>query len=227
MQEKLDCVEIETGPDPIASIVWLHGLGADGHDFEPLVPYLGIPEDLPTRFVFPHAPSRPVTINHGMVMPAWYDILELSIERRVDEDGIAESAEQIRTLLDVERERGIDPEHTILAGFSQGGAMAAHVGLRHQDPLAGILILSAYLPFPDRLGAEAAIANRATPILQCHGEWDPVVPVSLGEATANTLRERGYGIEWRTYPAAHSVHPEEVSHIGAWIRRVLRADDAR
>ncbi len=221
MRARLPCVEIETGPDPTASVIWLHGLGADGHDFVPIVPFLGIPDELPIRFVFPHAPSQPVTINQGMVMPAWYDILEIAIDRRFDEEGIRASAELVRTLLAGERERGIGSERTILAGFSQGGAMAAFVGLRHENPLAGILILSAYLPLPELLAEEASIANRATPILCCHGEWDPVVPVALGEKTTQLLAERGYGVEWKTYPAQHSVHPEEIAHVGAWIARVL------
>ncbi len=221
MADRLPCVEVETGPNPLSSVIWLHGLGADGHDFEPLVPYLGISADNPTRFVFPHAPSRPVTINGGAVMPAWYDILEVEIERKIDEAGILESAAQIETLLAHERERGIPSERIILAGFSQGGAMAAYVGLRHEKPLAGIMILSAYLPFPERLADEAAIANRATPVLICHGDWDPVVPVALGEATATQLRERGYGVEWKTYPAPHTVHPEEVTLIGRWIAQVF------
>lgn len=226
MPRHLPPVEVETGPDPTSSIIWLHGLGADGHDFEPLVPYLSIPDDLAVRFVFPHAPERPVTINGGMRMRAWYDIAEPSIDRSVDEDGIRASAELVSRYLEREAERGIPSERTILAGFSQGGAMAAFVGLRHARPLAGILVLSAYLPLPETLAAEASIENRATPILQCHGEWDPIVPVSLGARTAKTLADRGYGIEWRTYPAPHSVHPEEVAHIGAWIARVLRDAEA-
>jgi phospholipase/carboxylesterase len=222
MAERLPCVVVETGDEPTSCVVWLHGLGADGHDFEPLVPYLGLPDDLPTRFVFPHAPIRPVTINGGMEMRAWYDILDLSIDRDLDEEGILDSAARVRELLAAERERGIPSERTVLAGFSQGGAIAAFVGLRHDEPLAGVLVLSAYLPLEDRLSAEASIENRATPILICHGEWDPVVPIALGGRTARLLSERGYGVEWRTYPVPHSVHPEEVAHIGKWLVRVLR-----
>ncbi len=218
---RLPCVEVETGPNPQTAVIWLHGLGADGHDFEPVVPMFNLPDNLPIRFVFPHAPQRPVTINQGMVMPAWYDILEMAIERRIDEKGILESAAMIETLLAHEAERGIPPERTILAGFSQGGAMAGYVGVRHEKPLAGILMLSAYLPFPERLLEEAAIANRATPILICHGDWDPVVPVGLGQATCQVLRERGYGVDWKTYPIQHSVHPDEVELIGNWIVKVV------
>ncbi|MHC4935284.1 MAG: alpha/beta hydrolase [Planctomycetota bacterium] len=221
MAERLPCVEVETGPDPVASIVWLHGLGADGHDFEPIVPALRIPPELPIRFVFPHAPSMPVTINNGFVMPAWYDILEMSIERRVDEDGVRRSTELVETLLAHERERGIPSERIILGGFSQGGAIAAFAGLRHAHPLAGIMILSAYLPLPEKIAEEASIANRATPILQCHGEWDPVVPVGLGKGTAELLQERGYGLRWHGYAAPHTVHPDEATDIGRWIVEVL------
>ena len=223
MTDRLPCVEVATGPDPVSSVIWLHGLGADGHDFEPLVPYLGIPASHPIRFVFPHAPSRPVTINGGAVMPAWFDILEMQIERKIDEKGIIESTAQIETLLAYERERGIPSERTIIAGFSQGGVIAAYAGVRHEKPLAGIMVLSAFLPFPEKLAEEAALANRATPVLICHGEWDPVVPVALGETTATQLRERGYGVEYKSYPAPHTVHPEEVTHIGQWILQVLDA----
>lgn len=226
MSELLPCVEVETGPNPVVSVIWLHGLGADGHDFEPLVPYLGIPPETPTRFVFPHAPSRPVTINQGMVMPAWYDILEMKIDREVDMEGVLESAAQVEALLAAERARGIPSERTILAGFSQGGAIAGYVGTRHRHPLAGIMMLSTYLLAPEKLVEEASIENRATPILVCHGEWDPVVPMTLGEKSVTALRERGYGVEWKTYPAPHTVHPEEVAHIGRWLRQVVEAAEA-
>ena len=221
MADRLHCLEIETGPDPVASFVWLHGLGASEYDFEPIVPMLRLPAEVPVRFVFPRAPDRPGTINHGMVMPAWYDILEMNIDRKVDETGVRESTAQVETLLAHERERGIPSERILLGGFSQGGAIAAFAGLRHEQPLGGVMILSAYLPLPEKLKEEAALANRATPVLQCHGEWDPVVPISLGEATAQLLRERGYGLTWKSYPCPHSVHPDEATFIGQWIVQVL------
>ncbi|MFQ5653900.1 MAG: alpha/beta hydrolase [Planctomycetota bacterium] len=222
-REPLGAVEIETGAEAAASVIWLHGLGADGHDFEPIVPALELPRELPVRFVFPHAPKIPVTINGGLIMRAWYDITDVEIDRRVDEGGIRRSAALVEDLIAVEKERGFDSRQILLAGFSQGGAVALHVGLRHAEPLAGILALSTYLPLEETLEEEATAANRGIPILHCHGAWDPVVPLHLGERSARLLGERGYALEWKTYPTQHSVHPQEVEEIGAWLRRTLGA----
>ena len=210
----LDHIEVQTGPEPVGSVIWLHGLGADGHDFEPIVPHLGLPADVPLRFVFPHAPIQPVTINGGMRMRAWYDILEMSFERAVDEAGIRDSAGRIEGLIEAERARGVPADRIVLAGFSQGGAMACHVGLRYPQRLAGLLVLSAYLPLESVFEAEAHDANRDVPIFGAHGQWDPVVPYALGAHTAEFLKTRGYTVDWRTYPTEHSVHPAEVRDVG-------------
>lgn len=211
---------LEFGPEEAqASIVWLHGLGADGHDFAPIVPELGLGDAV--RFVFPHAPHRPVTLNGGYVMRAWYDLTAIQADAPEDAAGIAASAEQVEALIARERDRGVAESRIVLAGFSQGGAIALHAGLRRTGRLAGILALSTYLPLRDRLAAEAAPDARATPILMCHGTEDPIVPLSLGETSARVLRETGYEVEWRTYPMPHSVCPEELADIGRWLRRVL------
>ena len=213
----LEQVEIETGRPAEFGVIWLHGLGADGHDFEPIVPVLDL-GDRKVRFLFPHAPVRPVTINAGMRMRAWYDVKGLALSEKQDAEGIHESAKLVTELIERENERGIPTERIILAGFSQGGAIALHSGLRHPDRLAGILALSCYLPLADSLDAEAAPANRETPIFQAHGSMDPMVPVDLGETTHAFLEERGYRASWKTYPMPHAVHPEEMTAVGAWIR---------
>lgn len=217
MSDLLECVVVETGPEPEACVLWLHGLGADGHDFEPIVPHLRMKR--PTRFVFPHADRQPVTINGGMVMRAWYDILELSIRRHVDAAGIARSRAQIEALLGAEKARGIPPGRIVLAGFSQGGAMTLDVGLRHAEQLAGLLVLSAYLPIPEALAAIGP--NRAAPVFMGHGSYDPVVPAMLGQASARALEEAGVAVEWQTYPAQHALHPQEVADVGAWLNARL------
>ncbi len=201
-------------------MIWLHGLGADGHDFEPLVPYLGL-EPLGVRFVFPHAPRRPVTINMGLIMPAWYDIRDPGLVAEHDERGLAESVEAVRALLERETERCIPSSRIVLAGFSQGGAVALHAGLGHAEPLAGLLVLSAYLPAPERLEAGASEANRGTPIFQAHGLLDPLVPLARGEASRDRLRRLGYEVSWKTYPMGHEVCPEEVEDVGRWLRARL------
>ena len=217
----LSCVEIEARAPATAAVIWLHGLGASGHDFEPLVPHLGLPH---ARFIFPHAPAIPVTINGGWVMPAWYDIK--SLDRRADREDPAEvraSAARIAALLAREQARGIPSERIVLAGFSQGGAMALHVGLRYPDPLAGLLVLSAYLLVPAALAAEQAAANRATPILFCHGSHDGIVPVAAGRASAARVREAAPGrdLRWQEYPIDHEVSPPEIAAIAAWLRERL------
>jgi phospholipase/carboxylesterase len=215
----LPCVEIDPPTAPVASVVWMHGLGADGHDFAPVPPQLGL-GDLPVRFVFPHAPRMPVTLNMGFVMPAWYDITGLDT-RGHDEEGIERSAASIRRLVERERDAGIPAEKIVLAGFSQGGAMALHTGLRYPERLAGIMVLSAYLLLPDRLSADAAEANRKTPIFQAHGLYDPMVQLDYGQRSRALLEEYGYDVEWHEYPMPHSVCPEEIRDIGRWLLRVL------
>jgi len=214
---------IEQNPDvpAAASVVWLHGLGANGYDFAPVPPVLGLPPELPVRFVFPHAPSIPVTLNMGYVMPAWYDIKDLG-ERGHDVDGIERSAGQVRRLVEREVERGVAPHRIVLAGFSQGGAIALHVGLRFPERLAGILALSSYLLLADRLKAEASEANRKTPIFQGHGVYDPMVELAYGMRSRTCLEEQGYDVAWHEYPMEHSVCPEELADVGAWLLDVLQ-----
>jgi phospholipase/carboxylesterase len=219
----LPCVEVEPASPARATVLFLHGLGADGHDFEPLVPYLGLPRGHGVRFVFPHAPSRPVTVNQGMIMPAWFDIRGLDLAQAPDAHGIETSSRLIRTLLEREAERGIPPQRTVLAGFSQGGAMALQVGLTHPHRLAGILGLSCYLPMPDRVRGEDAKANRQTPIFLGHGTEDDIVPLARGEAGRAALLALGYSVEWRTYPMAHQVDAQEIVDLGEWIgERLLK-----
>ena len=222
MSTLLDCVVLEPGRPADAAVIWLHGLGASGHDFPPVVAELGLPEDHAIRFVFPHAPRIPVTINGGMVMPAWYDILNMDFDqRRVDEDGVRASAARLEDLVARERERGIPAERIVLAGFSQGGAIALHAGLRHPERLAGVLALSTYLAVDGDVGEERPAANRDVPILQCHGSQDPMVPMAKGQAARDRLRELGYEVEWEDYPMQHQVCMEEIERIGAWLRHVL------
>ncbi|MCZ7563645.1 MAG: alpha/beta hydrolase [Burkholderiales bacterium] len=216
----LDAIEIETGPEAQASVIWLHGLGADGSDFEPIVGELALPAR-PIRFVFPHAPTRPVTINGGMVMRAWYDILGNDVARREDAAGVRASQRGIEALIARERERGTAAGRIVLAGFSQGGAIALQTALRHPERLAGIMALSTYVPIADSLTAEAHAANRATPIFMAHGVHDPIVPVALGRRSRDLLASLGYAVEWREYPMPHAVCAEEIVDIGAWLRSVL------
>ena len=203
--ELLECVEINPKKEPAYVVIWLHGLGADGHDFEAIVPELRLPESLPIRYVFPHAPTRPVTINMGMVMRAWYDILEMDVSRKVDVDTIVESSELLRNLIQRELDAGIPSERILLAGFSQGGAIVLHTALRYEKPLAGLLALSTYLPTVDSLAAERSDANRHIPILMAHGKHDPMIPLINAENTRETLTRRGYTIQWHTYPMEHQV----------------------
>jgi phospholipase/carboxylesterase len=209
------------GAAATCAVIWLHGLGADGHDFEPIVPYLGLPDDLGVRFVFPHAPRRAVSINMGLLMPAWYDIRALDAGGDEDERGIRESAAQIGALVAREVARGVPPERIVLAGFSQGGAMALHVALRHPDRLAGVVALSCYIVGDDTLEREASAANRGLPIFQAHGTDDPIVPLPLGQAARDRLTTLGHEVEWRTYDMAHQVVPEEIEAIGGFLRRRL------
>ena len=218
----LDCVEVETGPEPRRSVIWLHGLGASGHDFEPILPYLGLPEGSAVRFVFPHAPEIPVTLNMGMVMPAWYDITELDLQRRHDEAGIRRSQAQVLALLAREKERGIRTRDLVLAGFSQGGAVALFTALRFEEPLAGCLALSTYLVGEESLLEERSEANREIPIFEAHGSFDPMVPLDRGVHCRDRLLELGYQPVWKQYPMQHEVCLEEIQDIGTWLTRVLQ-----
>ncbi len=218
----LPCVTTETGADPVATILWLHGLGADGNDFAPVVPQLVDPAWPALRFVFPHAPVRPVTINMGTPMRAWYDIRALSLDERADEAGVRESIDQIEALIADEATRGIPSERIILAGFSQGGAMALQVGLRHGERLAGIIGLSCYLPLAQALADERnATVTDATPVLLMHGTRDPVVPAALGEHARRTLTDWGYTVAWQTYPMQHQVCMEQILDIRRWLGAIV------
>ena len=216
--EMLECLEVNTADHPEYSVIWMHGLGADGHDFEPIVPFLGLSPDLAIRFLFPHALMRPITINGGAVMRAWYDIKEISTIKGQDEVGVNHSAAKIRALIDREIERGIPASRIVLAGFSQGGAMALYVGLRYPQKLAGIMALSAYLMFPDRLQSEYSQANSTTPVFVAHGSQDPMVPIALGQAVSSVLEEGQWPVEWHSYPIPHSVSQEEIIDIGRWLQ---------
>ncbi len=217
----LTSIELETAPHPTASVIWLHGLGADGNDFVPIVPELRLPEALAVRFIFPHAPVRAVTINNGMRMRAWYDIAAADLTNRADLGGVRQSQAEIETLIERETARGIRAERVVLAGFSQGGAVALYTGLRHAERLAGIMALSAYLIAPDALAAEATAANRSVPIFMAHGTADPVVRFQWGEASKRLLEAAGYNVEWHDYRMEHSLCFEEVEAIGAWLAKVL------
>ena len=222
MSKYLDAVIVEHNPANKAinrAVIWLHGLGASGHDFEPVVPQLGLDADMAVRFIFPHAPNRPVTINGGMVMPAWYDILEMSLERKVDVNQIEESAQQIEDLMAREVERGVKPEHIVIAGFSQGGAVAYHVALGYRERLAGLMTLSTYLATNDNISYSDA--NKDMPILIEHGTHDPVVPAILGEQAKQLLSEKGYNVAYHTYPMAHQVCMPQIQNIGKWLNKVL------
>ena len=216
-----DAVEIETGRNPQSAVIWLHGLGADGHDFEPIVPELVPRGERALRFVFPHAPLRPVTLNGGFAMRAWYDIIALDRRAAEDESGIRMSQSLINELLRRESARGIPTERIVLAGFSQGGAMALFCGTRYPERLAGIIGLSCYQLLAGRFDAERLPVNQATPIFVAHGVQDPVVAPALGEAAAQQLRAAGYAVEWHAYSMPHAVCPQEVADIAAWLRRVL------
>lgn len=218
----LETVEIETGSKPAGAVIWLHGLGADGHDFEPLVPELRLPEGLPLRFVFPHAPIRPVTINAGMRMRAWYDIVAIDRRARQDEEGIRESAAATVELIEREKERGIPAARIVLAGFSQGGAIVIHTALRYPERLAGLIALSTWMPLGETLAAEGSAANREMPVFMAHGRQDPMVPVALGEQTREALGAAGYPVEWQTYEMPHAVCPAEIADISTWLQERFR-----
>jgi phospholipase/carboxylesterase len=219
--ELLPCVERETGASPDAAVIWLHGLGADGNDFVPIVEEMRLPPSLAIRFVFPHAPVRPVTINAGMPMRAWYDIAAANLAERADMPGVTASQQQVEALIARERARGINARRIVLAGFSQGGAIALYTGLRHADRLAGIVALSTYLVRPSELATEAAPVNRDLPIFMAHGTVDPVVRLEWGDASRRALVAAGYAVEWHTYGMPHSVVWDEIEAISAFLARVL------
>jgi len=219
MTQLLDAIEFETGKAPRTSIIWLHGLGADGNDFAPIVPELDLPRT-PIRFVFPHAPIQAVTINGGMRMRAWYDILDAPI-RREDERGVRASRVFVDALIAREKERGTPAHRLVLAGFSQGGAIALHTGLRRAERLAGIMALSTYVPLGEMLPTEATAANRDVPVFMAHGTYDPIIPLGKAEESRELLTSLGYRVEWHEYGMPHSVCPEELADIGAWLRGVI------
>lgn len=218
----LETIESETGPNPVATIIVLHGLGADGNDFVPIAQELDLSEVGNVRFVFPHAPVIPVTINNGYRMRAWYDILGMDLVKREDEAGLRRSLGQIEELLEGEEQRGMPAHRIVLAGFSQGCAMALMTGLRHKQRLAGIVGMSGYLPLSETSAAERSDANALTPIFMAHGQYDNVVAVQRGQASRDALQALGYQVEWHDYPMAHSVCMEEVADLNAWLTKILR-----
>jgi phospholipase/carboxylesterase len=220
----LDTVEIETAPHPIASIIWMHGLGADGHDFEPIVPELASPQLPAVRFVFPNAPIRPITVNAGYPMRAWFDVIGFGRTDPQDEPGIRASAAAIRALIQRENERGVSTQRIVLAGFSQGGAMAVFTGIRHSERLAGIMGLSCFETLPATMDTERAATNQSTPIFLAHGVFDPLVDIRRGRELRAGLEKRGYTVEWHEYPMPHSVAMEEINAIAGWLPRVLTSE---
>lgn len=218
--QQLKTLEINVA-NPRFSVIWLHGLGADGHDFEPIVAELNFKNKNNTRFVFPHAPSMAVTVNNGMVMPAWFDIVAPRIDSEQDEKGIRFSAAQISQLIETEISRGIESKNILLAGFSQGGAIVLHTGLRFNKPLAGIMALSTYLPLDTFVSTEADAANKKIPIFYAHGNNDPVIPIALAEMSKKFLTKLGYKIDWHSYPMEHSVIPQQIEDISKWLDKTL------
>ncbi|CDH46782.1 MAG: alpha/beta fold hydrolase [Candidatus Competibacteraceae bacterium] len=217
----LTTVEIEPAGTARSSVIWMHGLGADANDFGPIVPEMRLPAELGIRFVFPNAPVRPVTINGGMRMRAWYDVLTMDLPRREDPDGVYDSERALVALVEREKQRGVPAERIVLAGFSQGGAMALHTGLRYPDRLAGILALSCYIPLADRLSAERRPANQHTPLFVAHGDYDAVIPMRYGQMSVQRLESLGYPSEWHDYGMGHEVCLEEIRDIAGWLARVL------
>ena len=216
----LETIEVETGPRPAAAVIWLHGLGADGHDFEPIVPELGLPDAKPVRFIFPNAPQRPVTINMGMRMRAWYDILQLGGGPE-DEAGIRESQASLEKLISIQKQKGIPARKIVLAGFSQGGAIVLQAGLRHAERLAGVMALSTYLPLAKALPGERAAINNDLPVFMAHGSLDPMIPMHRAQLSRDALLGLGYPVQWREYPMAHAVCPQEIGDIAAFLLRIL------
>jgi len=218
---RLPVLELTTHPSPNASVIWLHGLGADGHDFVPIVKELHLPQSMAVRFIFPHAPMQPVSINNGMVMRAWYDIATENLERKPDNQGVLQSTQAINELIADEVARGIAANRIILAGFSQGGAIALTAGTRHPETLGGIMALSTYLPMPEELATKASRANQQILILMVHGEQDSVIPMAMAKASFGALIAQGYAVQWQQYPMAHSVCGEEMGVISEWLQKLL------
>jgi phospholipase/carboxylesterase len=224
MQDKqLSYVEVNPPNPPRATVIWLHGLGDSGNGFAPIVPELNIPDNLAIRFVFPHAPIRPVTINNNMEMRAWYNITSLDFNNRADSQGVHESAALVEKLIDAQIASGIPAQRIVLAGFSQGGVIALHLGTRLHKKIAGILALSTYMSEPETLSAQAHQANKHTPILMAHGQQDDVVPLYMGNAAHKVLTENGYQVQWREYMMQHSLCPPELLDISAWLQKCLPA----
>ena len=221
----LEYIEVPSGASTDLVVIWLHGLGADGHDFEALVPELKLPADVGIRFLFPHAPFRPITLNNGYVMRGWYDISGLDFSAPQDAQGIAESAELVNQLIQQQRAAGIPSEHILLAGFSQGGAVALHTGLRYSEPLAGIMALSCYLPLADRLHQERLDSNQHTPIFMAHGLQDEIINYQFGATSRIQLEQAGYPLQWHDYTMGHSVSPAEIEDIRHWL--LARIDTIR
>jgi phospholipase/carboxylesterase len=217
----LPAIEIETAPDPNVAVIWLHGLGDDGHGWSEIVPALNVPSTLQVRFIFPHAPVTPVTINNGYPMRAWYDIRENDFNERADIAGVTRSQAQVEALIARETTRGVTPQRIVLAGFSQGGAIALYAGLRYAERLAGIVALSTYIIAPSALPTEASAANRDIPIFMAHGTQDPVVQFRWAEASRQVLVAAGYDVEWRTYAMPHSAVPEEIDAVANFLIKVL------
>jgi len=218
-------IEIETGSNPTGSIIWLHGLGADGHDFEPIVPELNLDGVRSLRFIFPHAPVRSVTINGGMSMRAWYDILTLDRDGPQDDAGILDSHDRLLALIERECERGIEAKHIVLAGFSQGGAIASFTAVKHPQPLGGLMALSTYVPLHSRLADDLQDTDqsqtRSLPIFMAHGTADPVLPIELGKQSEQFLQQAGFSVDWHEYPMAHGVCPQEIADIRQWLQSVF------
>ena len=221
MTDLLDNIEIETAPNPTAAIIWMHGLGADGNDFVPLVQELDLAGLAGIRFVFPHANTMPVTINNGYVMRAWYDILGTDLVRREDESGLRASQKQVEALIEREKARGIPASRIILAGFSQGCAMVLQTGLRHAETLAGLMCLSGYVPLSASVPTERTAQSLATPVFMVHGLHDGVIPIARATQSRDLLKSMGYQVEWHEYVMQHSLCQDEIDHIGAWLKKVL------
>lgn len=220
----MDAIEINPSTSPVGTIIWLHGLGADGNDFAPIVPELQLPNTLPLRFIFPHAPKQPVTINQGYVMRAWYDIISLASDDHADHQGIQTSVELIHQLIQYEEKRGIPSENIILAGFSQGAVIALTTGLTYPNKLRGIMALSGYLPQANAIFAKKSQANQTTPIFLAHGTEDAIVPYFLGESLHQSLEQQGYTVSWHNYPMPHSVSLQEINDIAAWIKHCYQSN---
>ncbi len=219
VQQLTPHVSVESAANPRFAVIWLHGLGASGHDFEPIVPELKLPDSIAVRFIFPHAPERPVTINSGMVMPAWYDITGLDFDKRADLDSFVSSGELVEAFISDQIAQGISAQNIVIAGFSQGGALALHTGLRYPAQLAGVMALSTYLATGTTLAEEGSDANRETPILYAHGLQDPMIPIAQAIKSCDRLMELGYNVEWHQYMMQHNVSVEEINDISRWLQQ--------